>query len=103
MKFATLAALVAVAYAQDEEGEEAACDKADPEACPPLDDVAQSCGTMTMDGFSVDQCIDDILCGEVLELEGIEQSYTCGTGEEEAKATYMAASAAALLAITYAM
>ena len=103
MKFATLIALVAVVNAQDEEGEEAACDKANAESCPPVDDVVQACATMTMEGFSVDQCVDDILCGESLELEGVPMSYACGTGEEEMSATYMAASAAALLAVSYAM
>ena len=101
MKFATLAALVAVAAAQDEE--EAACDKSNPDSCPPVDDVLQACATMTMEGFSVDQCVDDILCGEKLELEGVPMEYACGTGEEEGKATMIAASAATLLAVAYAM
>ena len=84
MKFATLAAFVAVAAAQDEE---ATCDKTKPESCPPVDDVVQACATMTMDGFSVDQCVNGILCGEKLELNGDPIEYSCGTGEVKASAS----------------
>jgi hypothetical protein len=54
---------------------------------------------MTMEGFSVDQCVAEILCGETMELEGVEMSYNCFDGG----ATKIIASLTALAAVAYAM
>ena len=60
---------------------------------------------MTMEGFSVDQCVAKILCGETMELEGVEMSYNCFDAGEAAGegATKIVASLAALVAVSYAM
>ena len=33
-----------------------------------------------MSGFSVDGCVEEILCGEVMEMEGVKMTYTCDKG-----------------------
>lgn len=38
---------------------------------------------MTVEGYTVDQCISGMLCGETLELEGTEMSYECFDNENE--------------------
>ena len=59
---------------------------------------------MTMEGFSVNQCVDEILCGEQMELEGVQMSYECEViAGEEAGATKLIASAASLLILSYAL
>merc|ERR1711990_495111 len=100
MKFITLA-LVGLATAQDESISNCTTDL----ECEETDEgEAQRCATMTMEGFSVDQCVAEILCGETMELEGVEMSYNCfdnakkGTG-----AIKIFASVSALFALAYAM
>ena len=56
---------------------------------------------MTMEGFSVDQCVAEILCGETMELEGVEMSYNCFDGPTLAAG--LAATMTTLLAAAYAM
>merc|ERR1711939_158424 len=94
MKFAALVATLAVANAQGEE-KLSNC-KTDAE-CSPVDGKEQKCATMTMEGFSVDQCVAEILCGETMELEGVKMSYKCKTKY----AAKIMASAAALFAVAY--
>jgi len=46
--------------------------------CPPVDGANQRCATIATDGnSSVNECVAEILCGETMELEGVEMSYTC--------------------------
>merc|ERR1719197_1896074 len=98
MKLTTLLALVAVAQAQgDDAASESNCTK-DAECAETDEGEKQRCATMTMEGFSVDQCVAEILCGETMELEGVEMSYNCFDG-----ATKMMASLAAFVALSYAM
>lgn len=42
-----------------------------------------ACATMTAGGLSVDQCVATILCGETMELEGMQMSYACMEAEEQ--------------------
>ena len=93
----TIIALVGLAAAQGEGS--ATCTK-DAECQPTDDGTAQRCATMTMEGFSVDQCVADILCGETMEIDGVEMNYNCfDTGN---MAAHAAATTAALLSIAYA-
>ena len=68
--------------------------------CEPKDGEKQRCATMTMEGFSVDQCVAEILCGETMELEGVEMNYNCFDGKAAVK---VMASLSALIAVAYAM
>ena len=88
-----IALLVGLAAAQD-----ASCTK-DLDCAPTDDGEKQRCATMTMEGFSVDQCVAEILCGETMELEGVKMSYKCKTKY----AAKIMASAAALFAVAYTM
>ena len=55
---------------------------------------------MTMEGFSVDQCIASILCGESMEIDEVEMSYNCfDTGK--LSAVSLTISAAALVAVAF--
>merc|ERR1712083_156525 len=92
MKIA-IAALVGLVAAQD-----GSCTK-DLDCGTDANGEKQRCATMTMEGFSVDQCVAEILCGETMELEGVEMSYNCFDGG----ATKVMASLAALAAVVYAM
>ena len=59
---------------------------------------------MTMEGFSVDQCVAEILCGETMELEGVEMSYNCFDGGSTGNAAIkLIATMTALAATVYAM
>ena len=65
---------------------------------------------MTMEGFSVDQCVAKILCGETMELEGVEMAYNCfdnaadsTTSKNPGAASRVIASLGALAAVAYAM
>ena len=59
---------------------------------------------MTMEGFSVNQCVDVVLCGEEMELEGVNMAYVCEVEPgEEASAIKLVATTASLLALAYAM
>ena len=40
-------------------------------------DSSLRCATMTMEGFSVDQCVASILCGEIMEIDGVKMEYWC--------------------------
>ena len=97
MKF--IAALVALAVAQEEGGEGSATCTKDDECAPDANGAKQRCATMTMEGFSVDQCVADILCGETMEIDGVEMNYNCFDTGNNAK--LMAATASAMLAIAY--
>ena len=64
----------------------------------------EKCATMTMEGFSVDQCVAEILCGETMELEGVEMSYNCFDGGSTGNAAIkLIATVTALAATVYAM
>merc|ERR1712083_854116 len=89
MKIA-IAALVGLVAAQD-----GSCTK-DLDCGADANGEKQRCATMTMEGFSVDQCVAEILCGETMELEGVEMSYNCF--DKKAAAKLFASMAAALTA-----
>ena len=95
MKF--ILGLVAIAAAQTT-GIDNSCTK-DTDCEDTADGDKQRCATMTMEGFSVDQCVAEILCGETMELEGVEMNYNCFDGG----ATKMMASMIALIAVVCAM
>merc|ERR1719222_1581708 len=98
MKFLALA-LVGLAAAAEEE-KESNCTK-DTDCAATDEGEKQRCATMTMEGFSVDQCVAEILCGETMELEGVEMSYNCFDGGNAA--TKIMASMAAVAAAVYVM
>ena len=97
MKF-IIACLIASVAAQ--EGV-ATCTK-DAECADTEDGTKQRCATMTMEGFSVDQCVASILCGETMEIDEVAMNYNCfDTGANGATTVSLAASAAALMAVAY--
>ena len=55
-----------------------------------------------MEGFSVDQCVASILCGETMEIDEVEMNYNCfDTGTEEGSYK-LAASVATMAVLVYA-
>ena len=93
MKFA----LALIGFAAAQEGEATCTVDLD---CSPTDDGAkQRCATMTMEGFSVDQCVADILCDETMEIDGVEMNYNCF----DKGAKVLMASFATIAAVTFAM
>ena len=98
MKF-ILATLVGLAAAAGD----GSCAK-DVDCTPDDNGESQRCATMTMSNFSVDQCVAEILCGETMELEGVEMSYNCFDSASGGNgATKIVASIAALAATLYAL
>ena len=68
---------------------------------------ATRCATMVVgDEQSVDQCVEEVLCGEKLETDGETISYNCFDGEEEEGAgslTNVIGTATALIAASFYM
>merc|ERR1712166_158752 len=58
----------------------------------------EKCATLTMEDYSADMCVAQLLCGEDIDIEGVTMRYRCKTGAKQ-----LIASMAALLAIGYAM
>ena len=54
---------------------------------------------MTMEGFSVDQCIASLLCGETMEIDEVEMNYNCFDVGTATGALSLAASAVGLITI----
>ena len=92
------AIIALIGFAAAQEGV-ATCTK-DAECLKTDDGTDQRCATMTMEGFSVDQCVAAILCGETMEIDEVEMNYNCfDTGT--AGAAGLIASATTLMALAY--
>ena len=97
MKF-ILATLVGLAAAAGD----GSCAK-DVDCTPDDNGESQRCATMTMENFSVDQCVADILCDETMVIDGVEMNYNCFDKGGAAGAAALMASVASIIAVTYTM